>query len=161
MCLSCTLELALRAPVPPLDPRVRFSLAQSQRVLTPSTPVGAAIGGLVILALAVLVVVLIAACAWFYQRRRGRLEEARELEGQLSAAFLRDPRLAGVVLKPTVRIPLSPEKPTSILIEGSISTLELRTVVLQIAREATKYSEEETVLEDRLTVRPTVPPVAA
>jgi len=151
----------VNAPLLILNPGSRLPWAQAQRMLAPPTPLGAAIGGLISLALAVLVVGLIAATVSLYQQRRRRHAEARELERQLSAAFLRDPRLTGIVLTPTIRIPLSPGRPMEIAIAGAISRAELRAVVLQIAREETKYSEGETVLEDRLTVSSTVPPVAA
>src|SRR5262249_45321365 len=138
---------------------------QAQPVATSSAhvpaPVNAAVGGFISLALGVLLIALIVAGVWLRQQRRRRREAASELEAQLAGAFLRDPRLAGLVLTPRVWIPAAPEKAVKVAIVGSIPRVELRAVVLQVARDEMEDSEGETVFEDRLTVRPTVPPVAA
>jgi hypothetical protein len=161
----CSLVLALNASLLILYPEVSFSQGQAQPAATSPAhvpaPIDAALGGFMSLALAVLLIALIVAGVWLRQQRRRRREAASELEAQLAAAFLREPRLAGLVLIPRVWIPAAPEESVKVAIAGSIPRIELRAVVLQLAREEMKDVEGEMVFEDRLTVRPTAPPVAA
>jgi hypothetical protein len=165
MCFYCSLPLVLTASLLIVDHPEHFSSAQAQPVFTSPAHVPdaaeAAIGALISLALAVLLIALIAAGVLFHQERRRRYEEASELTAQIAAAFLQDPRLTGLLLVPSASVPMVPGKPVKIAIVGTIPSIALRPIVLQIAREELRYSEGETMVEDRLTVSPAVPPVAA
>jgi hypothetical protein len=160
-----SLPLALNASLLILDHGGRGSLVQAQPVFTSPAhvpvPTEAAIGALTSLALAVLLIALVATGVWVHHERRRRWQAARDLEGQLGAAFLRDPRLTGLLLIPRVSVRLLPGRPVTIVIAGSIPSMALRPVVLQSAREELKYFEGEAMIEDRLAVSPVVPPVAA
>jgi hypothetical protein len=116
---------------------------------------------LTILVLAVLVVGLISAGAWFYDQRRRRRDEARQLETQVMGAFQRDPRLTGLALTASASVPMTPGKPVTIALAGSVPSAELRRVVLQTADEEMKQSGYETVLEDGLMAGPDVSGIAA
>ena len=159
------LPLALNASLLIFDHEGHVSLVQAQPVFTSPThvPVSteAATGALIGLALAVLLIALITAGVWFRNERRRRWEEATDLEGQLAAAFLRDPRFAGLLLTARAAVPIMPGRPVKIVIVGSIPSIAVRPMVLQMARHELKCFEGETIIEDRLTVSPAVPPVAA
>ena len=157
--------LALNASLLIFDQGGHVSLAQAQPVFTSPAhePVSteAAIGALISLARAILLIALITAGVWLRNGRRRRWEEARDLEGQLAAAFLRDHRFAGVLLTARASVPIMPGRPVKIVIVGSIPSKAVRSMVLQMARDELKSFEGETIIEDRLTVSPAVPPVAA
>jgi hypothetical protein len=160
-----SLSLALTASLLILDLAAGSPSVQGQPIFTSPAhvpvPTEAAIGALTSLGLAVLLIALIAASVWFHRERRRRWEEAKDVEGQLAAALLRDPRLTGLLLVARVSVSMMPGKPVKIVVAGTIPTLAVRPVVLEIAREELKYAEGETIIEDRLTVSPAVRPIAA
>jgi hypothetical protein len=157
--------LALNASLLIFDHGGRVSLAQAQPVFTSPAHVPAsteaATGALIGLALAVLLIALITVGVWLRNERRRRWEEARDLEGQLAAAFLRDPRFAGLLLTARASVSGMPGRPVKIVIIGTIPSVAVRPMALQMVRDELKYFEGETIIEDRLTVSPAAPPVAA
>jgi len=110
-----------------------------------------AVGGLlVIMAAAVKVVDL----------RNKRESESAQLQAQISDALLRERTLTRLQLVPTVRIPSWSGSPATIDVKGPVPTAEVKDMVLRIVHEEATRVRPDVLIEDHLSIDPTVARVA-
>jgi hypothetical protein len=136
------------------------ALAQGLPTPGPGAPALPADGGslvgpmLVLIALLVGALVLTVAIA---DLRRKRRSQAIAIEGQVSDALMREPRLAGAVLTPVAQVPLSGRRPPTVEIRGQVEYADLREIAVRIVRQELLRHHPEGQVEDRIFVSPPIP----
>jgi len=89
--------------------------------------------------------------------RRKRRAEGVAIEGQISDALMRDPRLAGAVLTALAHVPLTTRSAPTVEIRGEVEYPELREMAVRIVRQELLRHHSEGRVEDRIVVLPPVP----
>jgi hypothetical protein len=89
--------------------------------------------------------------------RRKRRAEGVAIEGQISDALMRDPRLAGAVLTALAHVPLTTRTAPTVEIRGEVEYPELRETAVRIVRQELLRHHPEGRVEDRIFVLPPVP----
>jgi hypothetical protein len=108
----------------------------------------------------ILVVGLFGALALFVaiaDLRRKRRAEGIAIEGQISDALMREPRLTGSVLTPIAHVPMTTRTPPSVEIRGQVEYPDLREIAVRIVRQELIRYHPEGRVEDRIFVSPPVP----
>jgi hypothetical protein len=149
--LACLVSLAV-SPVSHV-----FAQAAAPGPGTPAFP--ASDGGSVVGPMIVLVLVLIAALVltvFLADLRRKRRAQAIAIEGQISDALMREPRLSGSVLTAVAQVPLGGRPPT-VEIRGQVEYPDLRDVAVRIVRQELLRHHPEGSVEDRIFVSPPIP----
>lgn len=88
--------------------------------------------------------------------RRKRRAQAIAIEGQISDALMREPRLAGTVLTAVAQVPLGVRAAPSVEIRGQVEYPDLREVAVRIVRQELLRHHPEGRVEDRIFVSPPV-----
>jgi hypothetical protein len=109
---------------------------------------------MIILAVALLGVLILAVA--MNDLRRKRRAEAVAIEGQISDALMREPRLAGTVLTALAHVPLSTRPAPTVEIRGEVEYPELRETAVRIVRQELLRHHPEGRVEDRIFVSPPV-----
>jgi hypothetical protein len=89
-----------------------------------------------------------------HDRRRKREDEAFGLQAMMSDALMVDPRLAGLVLTPTVRPSYRSRAPMTVALSGTVPRPELREVALEVARRAVGQRGGDVLIEDHIAIDP-------
>jgi len=153
--LAC-LALVGMSPVPD---------ASAQGLPTPGpggAPLPAADGGslivpMIVLALALLGALILAVA--LMDLRRKRQAEAIAMEGQISDALMREPRLVGAALTALAHVPLTARSAPTVEIRGEVEYPELREIAVRIVRQELLRHHAEGSVEDRIVVLPPIPTV--
>jgi hypothetical protein len=96
--------------------------------------------------------VIVGLAVKMYDRKRKRDAEAVHLQAQVSDALMRDPRLAGLVLTPTARVPAWGRGAAVVDISGEVTDQATRDAVLRVARDEAARLRPDVQVEDHLTV---------
>lgn len=115
---------------------------------------GSLVVPLIVLGLALLGVLILTVA--ITDLRRKRRAQAVAMEGQISDALMREPRLAGAVLTPVAHVPLSARGAPSVEIRGQVEYPELREIAVRIVRQELLRHHPEGRVEDRIFVSPPV-----
>jgi hypothetical protein len=108
----------------------------------------------------VLVLLLIAALVltvYIADLRRKRRSQAIAIEGQISDALMREPRLAGSVLTAIAQVPLTGGRPPTVEVRGQVEYPDLRDVAIRIVRQELLRHHPDGRVEDRIFVSPPIP----
>jgi hypothetical protein len=89
--------------------------------------------------------------------RRKRRAEMVAIEGQISDALMREPRLTAATLTPLAQVPLSARSVPTVEIRGEVEYQELREVAVRIVRQELLRHHPNGRVEDRIFVAPPVP----
>jgi hypothetical protein len=89
--------------------------------------------------------------------RRKRRAEMVAIEGQISDALMREPRLAGSTLTALARVPLSSRSAPAVEVRGAVEYPELREIAVRIVRQELLRHHPDGRVEDRIFVAPPVP----
>jgi hypothetical protein len=155
-------RLAVLSPLASLGASVSFfSLAAAQGIPAPGpggTPPadGGMVAPAIILAVALLGGLILAVA--IVDLRRKRQAQAVAIEGQISDALMRDPRLTGSVITTVAHVPLSSGAAPTVEVRGEVDYPELREAAVRIVRSELLRHHPEGRVEDRIFVSP---PVAA
>jgi hypothetical protein len=84
--------------------------------------------------------------------RRKRTAEAVHLQSLLSDALLRDERLHGTTVTPTVRVPFWSGSPATVALTGHVGDEAQRETALEVVRAEATRLRPDVVVEDRLGV---------
>jgi hypothetical protein len=117
-------------------------------------------GGSVVGPMIVLVLLLIAALVltvFIADLRRKRRSQAIAIEGQISDALMREPRLAGSVLTAIAQVPLTGGRPPAVEVRGQVEYPDLRDVAIRIVRQELLRHHPDGRVEDRIFVSPPIP----
>ena len=139
---------------------VRDALAQGLPTPGPggSPPPAAESGSLVVpmvLLFVALVGGLVLAVALADLRRKRRMQ-AIAIEGQISDALMREPRLAGSVLTAVAQVPLAARGVPTVEIRGQVEYPDLREIAVRIVRQELLRHHPEGRVEDRIFVSPPI-----
>jgi hypothetical protein len=115
------------------------------------TMVGPTIAMVVILVAAIVVAVTVA------DLRRKRRSQAIAIEGQVSDALMREPRLTGSMLVAVAQVPLAGRRPPTVEIRGQVEYPELREIAVRLVRQEVLRHHPDGRVEDRIFVSPPVP----
>jgi hypothetical protein len=115
------------------------------------TMVGPTIAMVVILVAAIVVAVTVA------DLRRKRRAQAIAIEGQVSDALMREPRLTGSMLVAVAQVPLAGRRPPTVEIRGQVEYPELREIAVRLVRQEVLRHHPDGRVEDRIFVSPPVP----
>jgi hypothetical protein len=110
----------------------------------------------VTIALLVGLVALIAVGGKLLDLRRKRQAEAVHLQAQVSDALLRDASLASYPITPTAHVPFWRGRPATIVVTGQIPGPELRQLVMRIVQQEAARVRPDVIVEDRLSVNPSI-----
>jgi hypothetical protein len=110
----------------------------------------------VILLVALLVAALVLTVA-IADLRRKRRAQGIAIEGQISDALMREPRLTGAVLTAVAQVPLAGGRPPAVEIRGQVEYPDLRDVAVRIARQELLRYHPDGQVEDRIFVSPPIP----
>jgi hypothetical protein len=121
----------------------------------PPTGEGSAVVPMLILIVVLLAVFVLA--VGVMDLRRKRQAQAVAIEGQISDALMREPRLAGAVLIALAHVPLSARSAPTVEIRGEVEYPELSETAVRIVREELLRHHPEGRVEDRIFVAPPVP----
>jgi hypothetical protein len=88
--------------------------------------------------------------------RRKRRAEGIAIEGQISDALMREPRLTGSVLTPMAHVPMTTRAAPSVEIRGQVEYPDLREIAVRIVRQELIRYHPEGRVEDRIFVSPPV-----
>ena len=140
--------------------RVREAIAQGLPTPGPGGPTfpaadGGSMVGPVIAVVVALIGVLVLTVAMADLRRKRRAH-AIAIEGQISDALMREPRLAGAVLTPVAQVPLAARGVPSVEIRGQVEYPELREVAVRIVRQELLRHHPDGRVEDRIFVSPPI-----
>jgi hypothetical protein len=89
--------------------------------------------------------------------RRKRRAEMVAIEGQISDALMREPRLTSAMLTAVAHVPLSTRSAPSVEIRGEVEYPELRETAVRIVRQELLRHHPDGRVEDRIFVSPPVP----
>jgi hypothetical protein len=89
--------------------------------------------------------------------RRKRRAEMVAVEGQISDALMREPRLIGATLTPLAHVPMSARSAPTVEIRGAVEYPELRDIAVRIVRQELLRHHPNGRVEDRIFVAPPVP----
>jgi hypothetical protein len=144
-----------------LGGRLPDALAQGLPAPGPGGPaLPAAEGGTLIGPVIVLVLGLFGALALIVaiaDLRRKRRAEGIAIEGQISDALMREPRLTGSVLTPIAHVPMTSRTAPSVEIRGQVEYPDLREIAVRIVRQELIRYHPDGQVEDRIFVSPPVP----
>jgi hypothetical protein len=136
--------------------------ASAQGLPTPgpgSAPTGPADGGNLIVPMIVLGVAILGGlilAVSIIDLRRKRRAEMVAIEGQISDALMREPRLTAATITPIAHVPMSARAAPTVEIRGAVEYPELREVAVRIARQELLRHHPEGRVEDRIFVAPPV-----
>jgi hypothetical protein len=144
-----------------------FTPALAQGIPSPSPlpaaastpPADGGSGALIVIGIFVALFVVVAAIAKVHEVRRRREDEGLVLQARLSDVLLMDPRLSGVAVVPTVRVPVRKGSPVRIEVSGNVPSPEVRERALRVIRqEATRFAQYalDVEVDDRLSVLPPI-----
>ena len=119
--------------------------ADGANVLVPMIVLGVALLGGLIFAVAIM------------DLRRKRQGEMVAIEGQISDALMREPRLTTATLTPVAHVPLSARVAPTVEIRGAVEYPELREIAVRIVRQELLRHHPDGRVEDRIFVAPPVP----
>jgi hypothetical protein len=122
-------------PLPPAD---------AGGMLAPAIILVVALVGGLILAVAIL------------DLRRKRQTQAIAIEGQVSDALMREPRLAGTVITAVANVPLTGGGVPTVEVRGEVEYPELREVAIRIVQNELLRVHSEGRVEDRIFVSPPI-----
>ncbi len=136
--------------------------ASAQGLPTPGpggAPLAPADGGNLIVPVIVLAVALlgglILAVAVMDLRRKRRAEMVA-IEGQISDALMREPRLTAATLTALAHVPLAARSAPTVEIRGEVEYPELREIAVRIVRQELLRHHPDGRVEDRIFVAPPV-----
>jgi hypothetical protein len=110
----------------------------------------------VVVALLLAVLVILGAIIKMLDLKRKRDGEAVVVQARISDAVLRDPRLFGLLITPTARVPLWKGTPITVEVAGQVPAEDLRRAAINlIEREAAQIGPKVHV-ESRIGVTPTM-----
>jgi hypothetical protein len=89
--------------------------------------------------------------------RRKRRAEMVAIEGQISDALMREPRLMGATLTALAHVPMSGRSAPTVEIRGAVEYPELRETAVRIVRQELLRHHGNGRVEDRIFVAPPVP----
>jgi hypothetical protein len=89
--------------------------------------------------------------------RRKRQAEMVAIEGQISDALMREPRLMGATLTALAHVPMSSRSAPTVEIRGAVEYPELREIAVRIVRQELLRHHADGRVEDRIFVAPPVP----
>jgi hypothetical protein len=134
-----------------LLPRVAFAQDSTS---SPAT-VSSALGQHEVVAFFLLVAVatlLMLAIGKAHDIRKGRQEQAVELEARVRDAFLTDETFLRSPDCPSVRVPLWKSGPLAVELTGAVPTVQLEQTALRLAAEAVSHVRPDVRIENRMTV---------
>jgi hypothetical protein len=88
--------------------------------------------------------------------RRKRRAQAIAIEGQISDALMREPRLAGAVLTPVAQVPLAGRRPPTVEVRGQVEYPDLRDIATRIVRQELLRHHPNGTVEDLIFVSPPI-----
>jgi hypothetical protein len=118
--------------------------AADANLIVPMIVLGVAILGGLILAVAIM------------DLRRKRRSEMVAIEGQISDALMREPRLTGATLTPLAHVPMSSRAAPTVEIRGAVEYPELRDIAVRIVRQELLRHHPDGRVDDRIFVAPPV-----
>jgi hypothetical protein len=130
-------------PTPGPGP-VPLAPADGANIMVPMIVLGAALLGGLIFAVALM------------DLRRKRQAEMVAIEGQISDALMREPRLITATLTPVAHVPLSARSAPTVEIRGAVEYPELREIAVRIVRQELLRHHPDGRVEDRIFVAPPV-----
>src|SRR5262245_16375110 len=150
--LACLVVLGMRIP---------DAMAQGLPAPGPGSPtLPVADGGSMIAPMIILVVALLGALVLtvtIADLRRKRRSEAIAIEGQISDALMREPRLAGSVLTAIAQVPVMGRAAPTVEIRGQVEYQDQREIAVRVVRQELLRYHPEGQVEDRIFVSPPVP----
>ena len=123
---------------------VPLAPADGANLIVPMIVLGVALLGGLIFAVAIM------------DLRRKRQAEMVAIEGQISDALMREPRLTAATLTPVAHVPLSSRSAPTVEIRGAVEYPELREIAVRIVRQELLRHHPDGRVEDRIFVAPPV-----
>ena len=131
--------------LPTPGPGTTPAAADGGNMIVPMIALGVALLGALVLAVAVM------------DLRRKRRAEAAAIEGQISDALMREPRLTSATLIAMAHVPLTGRLNPTVEIRGEVEYPELRDTAVRIVRQELVRHHPDALVEDRIFVAPPVP----
>jgi hypothetical protein len=89
--------------------------------------------------------------------RRKRRTQAIAIEGQITDALMREPRLVRAMITTVAHLPLSGRAAPTVEVRGEVEYPELRDIAVRIVRQELLRYHPDGNVEDRIFVAPPVP----